>query len=287
MSFILYRTRKLGGLGLTNVNCKAKALLIKSFLETSVMSNCTHNLYHEALFRWYVEDNRDISQPTLPPYYDQSFFDIIREVKLEGRLNVSKMSTRQWYRVLLEKLVTHQTVNSVSVLRPMKVEINLPNVNWERSWAMLNCGGLPSLETSFLWRMINNLLPVPTRLYRMKMANATTDLCTLCNEGRVGDLNHCLLKCSFNREASLFLIQEVSKLAKVNSDDCFIYLDVDAGQEQFAVTFLIGHILSSIWRCRQEKKKCSIISVRASLEASINILRKSRHAGMIGALQKF
>ena len=206
---ILFRTRKLGGLGLTNVLCKSKALLIKSFLETSVMSNFTHNLYHEALYRWYVEGCRDFSQPILPPYYDQSFFEIIREVKLEGLLNVSKMSTRQWYRFLLEKLVTHQTVNSVSVLRQMKVEINLPNVNWERSWAMLNCGGLPSLETSFLWRMINNLLPVPSRLYRMKMANATTDLCTLCNEGRVGDLNHCLLKCSFNREASLFLVKEV------------------------------------------------------------------------------
>ena len=42
--FVLYRTRKSRGLNLTNVNCKAKALLIKSFLGTSVISNFTHNL---------------------------------------------------------------------------------------------------------------------------------------------------------------------------------------------------------------------------------------------------
>ena len=168
----------------------------------------------------------------------------------------------------------------------LKIEINMPRINWERSWTMLNCKGLPSSEASFLWRMTHNLLPIPTRLHRMKMANANTDLCTLCDEKSVGDLHHCLLKCSFNKDASLFLIQEVSKHAQIHSDESLIFLDIDAGQEQLSVTFLIGHILSHIWRFRQEKKKCSLKAIRASLEASVNILRKSRHAENLGALLK-
>ena len=151
---------------------------------------------------------------------------------------------------------------------------------------MLNCKGLPSSEASFLWRMTHNLLPTPTRLHRMKIANTNTDLCTLCDENSVGDLCHCLLKCPFNREASLFLIHEVSKHAQINSDESLIFLDVDAGQEQLSVTFLIGHILSYIWKFRQEKKRCSLNTIRASLEASVNILRKSRHAENLGALLK-
>ena len=95
-----------------------------------------------------------------------------------------------------------------------------------------------------------------------------------------------LLKCSFNRDASLFLIHEVSKHAQIHSDESLIFLDIDAGQEQLSVTFLIGHILSHIWRFRQEKKKCSLNAIRASLEASVNILRKSRHAENLGALLK-
>ena len=123
---------------------------------------------------------------------------------------------------MLEKLVTHHKVSSRSVPVPMKIEINLPKINWKRSWEMLNCKGLPPTETSFLWRMIHNLLPVPTRLHRMKMANAITNLCTLCDDNSVGDLKHCLLTCAFNREASLLLIQEVTKIVHIYSEESLI-----------------------------------------------------------------
>ena len=84
----------------------------------------------------------------------------------------------------------------------------------------------------------------------------------------------------------MFLVQEVTKIVHIYSEESLIYLDVDAGQEQLAVTFLIGNILSSIWSFRQAKKNCNLNAVRAALEASINILRKSRHAGNLGALMK-
>ena len=69
----------MGWLGLVNVESKATALLIKSFLETAINSNFLKSEYHEALYFWYVEERRDIVQPIQPPYYNNEFFAIIKK----------------------------------------------------------------------------------------------------------------------------------------------------------------------------------------------------------------
>jgi hypothetical protein len=43
------------------------------------------------------------------------------------------------------------------------------------------------------------------------------------------------------------------------------------------LTFLIGYVLSHILTLRKNKKSLSQLNTRASLEAGIQILRKSRH----------
>ena len=57
-----------------------------------------------------------------------------------------------------------------------------------------------------------------------------------------------------------------------------VLLDQDLTPDQeLPVTFLIASLLSQVWNCRIGKKPCNIVNVRANLEASIQILRKSRH----------
>ena len=48
---VIYRPIKAGGLGLQNVGCKAKASLIRTFLETAINPSFSHSLYHSLLFR--------------------------------------------------------------------------------------------------------------------------------------------------------------------------------------------------------------------------------------------
>ena len=57
----------MGGLGLHNVKYKAKASLIKTFLETAVNPSYSHNLYHTLLYRHYVLGDETISIDK-PPY---------------------------------------------------------------------------------------------------------------------------------------------------------------------------------------------------------------------------
>ena len=75
---VLHRPRKLGGLGLVNVEFKALTLLIRTLLETSIHPHFHHNQYHVALYLWHVEKRRDITCPHQPPYYDENFFGHIK-----------------------------------------------------------------------------------------------------------------------------------------------------------------------------------------------------------------
>ena len=110
---VMNRPRNKGGLGVQNVKIKAQALLIKSFLETVINPEYIKNFFHNALYRWHVLEDFSISDPGNTPYYSQTFFSTIKQVVQEGLLNIPRMTTKQWYQVLLE---------------------NFPDVDWDRTW---------------------------------------------------------------------------------------------------------------------------------------------------------
>ena len=274
---VLHRPRKLGGLGLMNVQYKALSLLIRTFLETAIIPKFKHNQYHTALYLWHIEGDKDITCPVQPPYYDDSFFNTIKQVKQEGLLNLKTMSSAQWYRVLVESNITHEIKNSRNEYIPCRAEAKLPGIDWERSWSLAATPGLPSSSLTFVWKMKHNLLPTPSRLFRLKMPHTSSNLCNLCNQDQVGDLSHCLLQCSYNDGADQFLMSKLSKVLPNILPNDVVHLDFDAGDLQLPLVYLAASVLSQIWACRVEKKPCKLFAIRASLEASINILRKSRH----------
>ena len=130
---------------------------------------------------------------------------------------------------------------------------------------------------TFLWQMTHNLLPSPARLFRLQMPNIRSDLCNLCNQNRVGDLTHCLLQCPYNDGAGQFLLDKLSAHIQDLRPHQVVHLDLNVGEQQLPLVFMTASVLSQIWTCRKEKKPCHLFSIRAVLEASINILRKSRH----------
>ena len=99
---VLYRSSEDGSLGLFNVKLRALALLIRSFLETAVNPTFSHSLFHEILFRYHILGEVSLPDPGLPPYYDKEFFEVIRHYHFNSPMNVETMSTREWYRALLE-----------------------------------------------------------------------------------------------------------------------------------------------------------------------------------------
>ena len=275
---VLCRSRKMGGLGLVNVESKATALLIKSFLETAINSNFLKSEYHEALYFWYVEERRDIVQPIQPPYYNNEFFAIIKKTKNQGLLNISTMSTRMWYRLLLEQNVTHHlSIDQSPVLIPSRIETKIKDCRWEITWKLSCLPGLPSIFSSFLWRMIHDLLPTEKRLHRIGVSGGNGGICQLCSINEQGDLLHSLFLCDFNAEAGNFVLQVNRKAVPSLHPKQILILDFDVDENlRLPIVYIVACSLSHIWRYRKEKKATSAFKVRTSLEASTNILRKSR-----------
>ena len=119
---------------------------------------------------------------------------------------------------------------------------------------------------------------MPERLFRLKMPNANSDICTLCDSNETGDLSHSLISCRYNAEAGQFLLDRLHQVLPDLRPHQVIQLDIDVAQDkQLPLVYLIGSVLSQIWDCRKQKKPCHLASIRAALEAGVNILRKSRH----------
>ena len=65
----MYKGRKEGCLGLTNVKFRDMAELMKALLETAINPMFRRNLFHQALYSWHVEGERNIHDPGKPAYY--------------------------------------------------------------------------------------------------------------------------------------------------------------------------------------------------------------------------
>ena len=272
---VLYRSRTQGGLNLTNIKVKAQSLLIKTFLETALSDKFQKNLFHEAIFRWYILKERDLVKPKLPPYYSGEMMDIIASVKEEGILNIKTMSVQVWYKHLLEVQVTHTEPGDPSALVPCRVERLAPNIDWGRSWLAICVPGLTPEMRSFLWKMMHCILPTQERLHRLNMPNATSPVCIQCTEGEVDDIEHALLRCSNIKTGADFLLNTL----KIEIPDITVerikYLDFRS-EDLLVPTYLTAATLSQLWNSRSCTRNFSWLSVRANVEQNILTLRKSR-----------
>ena len=214
----------------------------------------------------------------MPPYYDLSFFDTIRQVREEGLLNIKTMSSGFWYRSLLETHVTHQPTGSGNELRPCRIERKHSELDWGRSWSLAVTPGLSSKHYSFLWRMVHDLLPTQARLFRLHMPNIESEVCSHCDLNVAGDLPHSIIVCPYNDNAGQYLLEKLHVYIPNLLPQQVVLLDIDVDADlHLPLLFLISSVLSDVWECRKEKKPCHLHSIRAALEAGVNILRKSRH----------
>ena len=82
----LYRDIEDGGLGLMNIQVRAKAALISTFLQTAVNPNFSRNFYHYHLYRYFVL-GENFPKPDIPPNFAGDFFPTIRKIPHTGDTN--------------------------------------------------------------------------------------------------------------------------------------------------------------------------------------------------------
>ena len=121
---MLYRDIHDGGLGLMNVSIRALALLIRTFLETSINPSFRHSLFHEHLFRYHVMGEHSLPDPGYTPYYDRNFFNVIMNYRTSSTMNIATMTMKEWYSILLEDKVLKSpaSMETPSKLLPVRSE---------------------------------------------------------------------------------------------------------------------------------------------------------------------
>ena len=194
---VLFRGIGDGGLGLFNVKIRSLALLIRCFVETSANPKFRHSLYHELLYRYHVLHEVSLPNSGLPPYYDQTFFDTIKYYKENSSLNITTMTTKQWYTILMEDnvLMTPATATSPQKLLPVRVEVQHPTLDWPSIWKFARTKGLGSDLTAFMFRLLHQLLPTQDRVSRLGGDQAVLQgRCTHCL-AEVEDQLHAFFSC--------------------------------------------------------------------------------------------
>ena len=213
--------------------------------------------------------------PGFPPFYNRDFFAAISHVHHSTPLNVSNMTEKQWYQLLLERNVTMTETDDQHQLIPCRAEIRSPMSDWESAWCRARLHGLGSELMSFLFKVLHDLLPTQERVAR---TSATVDgKCKLCELNVIEDLEHALIRCPGNQDIGQALLHCLPPgNGLLDQDALKLQIDVDEPLQLPVVWFLAAAWLS-LWESRRLGKRPELYKVRADLEAKVSLLRETRH----------
>ena len=132
------------------------------------------------------------------------------------------------------------------LFRPSKAELASPGNDWELSWFLARQPGIPPELTSFLWKMLLNLLSTQQRLHRV--GASVSPLCKLCKT-ETGSHEHELIDCSYNSSIGLKLLSTLQTYIPSMTPTSLLLLNLSDLEtvKQLPVSLLIGSTLSCIW----------------------------------------
>ena len=155
-----------------------------------------------------------------------------------------------------------------------------PGTDWPLTWRLARLPGLGSELTSFLFKLIHNLLPTQDRIGRIAAdPGGIGGLCQLC-QGDVEDLLHSFFSCPKSAVAGLTLLGHAQTFFPLRTPETALRLEFmgDLSERgELAVVCLLATGLKFIWETRVAKKSVVVFKMRAELEAKVSILRKTRY----------
>ena len=270
----MYRQPELGGLGVFNVKIRSMAMLIHTFISQAISPLFPTNMYHNTLYRWHVLEQRDLPNPGCPPYYSSAFFNIIKDVHENTPLNVTWISVKEWYRLLLEKGVTHTSddPSSPPLLIASKVELDHPEITVD-SYFLARKFGLAPEQKSFLFKMIQSLLPTKERLARI--GKVASPACIFCQAHEDNTLH--LLSCTQGSEVTSPLLRCLADHVSNFTHQNLILLNISLSESmELPVTWLLSTCLMMVWEERAAGRTARLTTCQAELQARLIVLKHTR-----------
>ena len=140
--------------------------------------------------------------------------------------------------------------------------------------------GLSRDLTSFIFKILHNILPTKKRLFRMNMSNSP--MCDLCDSNVEEDLPHALMDCDYNgvvNDWTLAVLFDIDpNLLSAETDSLnMVSLNIPMDPETvLPVLWFLSTVFSYIWKCRTRRKTVTLIQTRTTIEAEVNILKKTK-----------
>ena len=134
---------------------------------------------------------------------------------------------------------------------------------------------MPPELSSFVWKMLHNLLCTQERLHRM--GASLTPLCKLCSQ-EPGTLQHELLECSYNDSSGQQLLHAIQTFLPSLTSESLLRLELGNLETnlQLPTTLFAAVSLSCIWKERSTSSRVRTYQVRSELEQTISMLRTKR-----------
>ena len=261
---ILFRPPMQGGLGLISVKHKAQACLLRTFTELAINPTYLSSQYLNILYRAHVL-NENLPNSALPPYYDKHFFDIIVTAKEEGH-DISIMTTKQWYKFLVEREVTMLPINNEPPqLRPCRVELANPDTNWTDVWSKVRLPYLSSEVKSFAWKLLHNLLPSKGRLHEVNPTQSPN--CRFCPPTTIANLEHIIFQCCKTQSAGNFVFSTAQNCDPLASQNSILRLNITSDP---CSLWIIMSALHLIWISWSQGSSINSVQCRAKLLSVAN-----------------
>ena len=267
---ILYRRTQCGGLGLHNIAAKGTANLTVSFIQSAISPNFVRNLYHEALYNYFIL-GIGTKCPNRPPYYSENFFKNIKIAIAEG-MDVFSMSTKDWYSRFVQRNITHQynTMTDCWELKPSKIEYYSPHIDHINSYLIMRKINLPTKMISTLFKMKNDLFLTEERKYHCHLVNSNR--CTFCM--RTDYIGHFLI-CEHSpiNKICKSTIDIFNKVFPKMSLERMIHIDMEGELDEiFAWCWIVSLIADFIY---VQKKSCNLdfdLQLRGIFQSNLSTL---------------
>jgi hypothetical protein len=258
-----------------NVKARSMATLIHTFLAQAVSPLFPTNHYLNSLYRWHVLGQRDVPDPGRPPYYTLAFFSVIKDVHFNTPLNIIWITLKQWNQLLLERGVTHTSDDTESppILLSSRLEESNPSEDFSNSYRLSRLFGLSPEQKSFLFKLLQNILPSKERLHRA--GKVPLPSCSFCEVQQ--DTTDHMLDCPQGREITAplqaFLSSQVDNLT--TKDITLLSFKTSEAMELPAV-WLISTCLMFIWEQRIAGKVARLQAGKAEVQARAALLRRTK-----------
>ena len=242
-----YVDKKNGGLGVIHVKSKATALLIKNLIKEAEV-----NLYMNAVFRKYCEEEDLSSVPLKPPFLTDSLVSSIKYVIT----NVKQLNSKSIYKALLLK----EFDRSID----FKLRAEERNNNFKENAVRVINSKIVSIDVrSYLWRLVHDISYLETDIMKIEKSNVKCRVCQVVNVER----EHLLLTCDRLSGVGSALIKTLHVFNPRYTEGDVLMIDLDDDFPQ--VDWFVANALFYISKNRDNINKDKMLSYLQSTRETL------------------